>query len=85
MGVYVPWYPDAKGRWQSRLIPVAITFEGVCLVVYSGSGRRQLREEEVARTVANLEERLTGQDEAIARRDEAIAVLRRRLKRRRKA
>ena len=87
---YVPWQPDVAGRWQSRVIPVAVGFEGTHLVVYDSHGRRQLREGEVARTVAQMEGKLARQAEAIAekaaevaRRDEEIAALRRLLDQRR--
>jgi Putative restriction endonuclease len=89
-GIYVPWRPDATGRWQSRVIPVAVGFEGVRLVVFGGDGRRQLREGEVARTVSQMEGTLARQAEAlaekdaeIARRNEEIAALRRALDQRR--
>ena len=76
-GAYVSWLPDGAGLWQSQVLPVAIAFEGVRLVVYSGAGRRQLREEEIGREVARLEAQLTRRDEELARRDEEIAALRR--------
>lgn len=71
-GGYVSWRSDAHGRWQSQQLPVAIAFEGARVVVYAEDGRRQLREGEVGRTVAALEDRL-------ARQAEEIAELRRRL------
>ncbi len=69
-GVYVPWRPEADGRWRSREIGVAIGFEGVRVVVHTGDGRRLPREGEVLRTVRALEDRL-------AQRDAEIAELRR--------
>jgi virulence-associated protein VagC len=88
-GLYLLWRPDANGRWQSGVIPVAIAFEGVRVVVYASDGRRQLREGEVARTVSALEQRLSEQDvelarkdAELARRDEELAALRRLLEER---
>ena len=81
-GVYVPWRPDANRRWQSQVIPAAVAFEGVRVVVYAGDGRRQLREGEVTRTVNALEDRLAQQDAELARRDAELAALRRLLEER---
>jgi hypothetical protein len=97
-GVYVPWRPDARGRWRSRMIAVSIGFEGARIAVYSGMGRRLLREGEIERELAVRERRrvadLAEKDrqreelglrmerehaEELARKDEELTALRRRL------
>ena len=57
-GAYVPWLPDGQGRWQSRVIDVALAFEGVRIAVYGGEGRRLLREGEIERELAARERRI---------------------------
>jgi Uma2 family endonuclease len=46
-GRYQPWLPAADGRWHSTTIGVAFALEGEESVVYTGDGRRMLREGEI--------------------------------------
>jgi hypothetical protein len=86
-GVYVPWRPDAQGRWRSRTIAVSIGFEGARIAVYSGQGRRLPREGEIEHELAARERRriaeLAAKDrqhaEELARKDEELTALRRHL------
>jgi Uma2 family endonuclease len=64
-GAYIAQPLDEHGRWRSAVIPVLIGIEGVQVAVYTRDGRRQLREGEIARE--------------LARKDDQIAALRRRL------
>ena len=48
---YVPWEPDAGGRWASRL-GFSVGWEGVRAVVYDASGRLMPGEGQVLRAVA---------------------------------
>jgi hypothetical protein len=66
-GAYRPWRPDEHGRWRSETIDVAFVVEGVLATVYSLSGRRMLREGEI--------------EAELARKDEELAELRRKLER----
>jgi Uma2 family endonuclease len=59
-GRYVPWEPDAQGRWQSEEIDLAIGLEAAMATVYASDGRRILHEGEV-------EAELRGRDEAAGR------------------
>lgn len=64
-GVYQPWRAGADGRWHSQELPIAITVEDGSAAVYSSAGQRQMREGEITAT--------------LARKDQEIAALRRRL------
>ena len=55
-GRYLPWEPDANGRWQSDQIPIAIGLEGSLATVYTRDGRRMLREGEIERERARERE-----------------------------
>lgn len=69
---YQPWRRAARGRWQSRELPLAFGVEDALATVYGGTGEPQLHEGEVAVTVGRMREQL-------ARQAEELAELRRRL------
>lgn len=75
-GRYVPWEPDAQGRWQSEEIDLAIGLEGAMITVYTSDARRMLHEGEVeaelrrrdeaaGRVAAEMERKLAEQAETI--------------------
>ncbi len=74
-GIYVPWLPTSDGRWLSQQIPVAYSVEDEMAVVSTHDGQTQLREGEVSGELRLMHERL-------ARQEEEIADLRRRLEQR---
>lgn len=43
-GRYQPWLPTAGGRWHSTTIGFAFALEDDDIIVYTGAGRRMLRE-----------------------------------------
>jgi hypothetical protein len=47
-GGYVPWQPDARGRWQSAEFPMAFAIEEQMVTVYGPGEQRQLREGEIS-------------------------------------
>ena len=80
-GVYRPWEPDARGRWRSGQIAVAIGLEGMLVTVYTREGERQPHEGEYSAELerradeysAELERCADDHDVEIARRDAEIA------------
>jgi Uma2 family endonuclease len=57
-GIYQPWHAEADGRWHSQELPIAITIEEGTAAVYSGDGRRQLREGEISAELDRLRRRI---------------------------
>ncbi len=70
---YLPWTPDADGRWRSEQIAVTIDVEGVLAAVYGPDGRRQLREGEISVELAR-------RDDELVRLRQLVEQLRRRQK-----
>jgi Uma2 family endonuclease len=64
-GRYQPWLPTADGRWHSATIGVAFALEDDDVIVYTGDGRRMLREGEIERERRRLQAELSVQQAEI--------------------
>jgi hypothetical protein len=76
-GIYRPWEPDTKGRWQSARLAFAIGLEDGWGSVFTRAGRRIVREGEAESELARMREELASQHEALLSRDAEIERLRR--------
>lgn len=76
---FVPWLPEAPGRWRSAQFPLAIGTEGIEVAVYGPDGRRQWREGEYTEQLVRQQEELSHRQAELERQAAEIAELRRRL------
>lgn len=81
-GGFVPWEPEADGRWVSAALGIAFEPRGVLLRVYDQDGRLVPITEELAdlvderdRRLADRDQRLAEQERQLAERDRRLAAL----------
>jgi hypothetical protein len=72
---YQPWEADAKGRFQSTSIAVAIGLEGMITTVYTHQGWAMPHEGEIEAALAQRDAEVAQRDAALAQRDAEIAQI----------
>ena len=72
-GVYVPWQPDAQGRWPSAEFPMAFAIEEEMVTVFGPGDQRQFREGEITRALRQRDAELARRLEEMARQRAEMA------------
>ncbi len=79
LGGFVPWEPEADGRWVSTSLGIAFEPRGVLLRVYDQDGRLVPITEELADLVDDRDRRLADRDRLLAEQERQLAERDRRL------